>query len=205
MKKRVKVILPIILVVCFSVVWGFRFRTVNTEVKSTPVKIYKTGESALYEKDFFHYADEDLDGYAITVKSAKLMTYKEFVNRHGQTEDFIPKDEIHPTYIYDVEVYIQNNKTEDDMKGIDLVNSRLVSTNASMQVNDRLFGLLYPHLKGQMGFSLKPNSDMTIHLPYAEYKEKKRETILSRNYYFLMSMYPTKKMIEIKQQTDFVK
>lgn len=100
--------------------------------------------------------------------------------------------------IYDVEVYIQNNKTEDDMKGLDLVNSRLVSTNASMQVNDRLFGLLYPHLEGQMGFSLKPNSDMTIHLPYAEYKEKNCESILSRDYHFLMSMYPTKKMIEIK-------
>lgn len=198
MKRRLKNVLPIILIVCVAVVWSIRFRIVNTEVEPTPVKIYKTGESAPYEKDFFHYVDENLEGYVIAVKSAKLMTYKEFVNLYGQTEDIIPKDEIHPTYIYDVEVYIQNNKAEDDMKGLDLVNSRLVSANASMQVNDRLFGLLYPHLEGQMGFSLKPNSDMTIHLPYAEYKEKNSETILFRDYHFLMSMYPTKKMIEIK-------
>ncbi len=197
MKKRLKVIVPIILVVCFAAVWGFRFHAVNQSIEQVPVKIYKMGEPAPYEKDFFHYADENLDGYVLTVKSAKLITYKAFVELHGQTEDFIPKDEIHPTYIYDIEVYIQNRKTEDDMQGIDLVNSRLVCENASMQVNDRLFGLLYPHLEGQMGFSLKPNSDMTVHLPYAEYKEKNRETILSRNYYFLMSMYPTKKMIEV--------
>ena len=198
MKKRLKVIVPIFLAVCFVAVWGFRFHTVNAETKPTPVKVYKMGEPAPYEKDFFHFADEGLEGYVLTVKSAKLMTYKDFVELHGQTEDFIPKNEIRPTYVYDVEVYIQNHKTEDKMKGIDLVNSRLVSANASMQVNSRLFGLLYPHLDGNMVFSLNPNSDMTMHLPYAEYEETSKEKLLSRDYSLLMTMYPTKKMIEIK-------
>ena len=116
MKKRLKVIVPIFLAVCFVAVWGFRFHTVNAETKPTPVKVYKMGEPAPYEKDFFHFADEGLEGYVLTVKSAKLMTYKEFVELHGQTEDFIPKNEIRPTYVYDVEVYIQNHKTEDEMK-----------------------------------------------------------------------------------------
>lgn len=201
MKKRLKVISPIILVVCFAVVWGFWFHAVNAEIKPTPTKIYQMNEAAPYEKDFFHYLDENRNGYEITVKSAKLMSYKEFVEQHGQTEDYIPENEIQPKYIYDVEVYVKNSNTEDDMaKGIELINTRLVSTNASMQVNDRLFGLLYPHLEGQMGFSLKPNSDMTLHLPYAEYEENNRETILSRDYYFLMSMYPTKKMIALNPE-----
>lgn len=197
MKKRLKVTVPIILIVVFTAIWGFRFCTVNAEVKPNPVKIYKTGEPAPYENDFFHIQDENLNGYVLTVKSATLLTYKEFVEAHGQNEDFISKEETHPTYIYDIEVYIQNHKTEDDMKGIDLVNTLLVSTNASMQVNSSLFGLLYPHLDGNMAFSLKPNSDITMHLPYAEYVETSKEKILSRDYFLLMTMYPTKKMIEI--------
>ncbi len=199
MKKRTKLMFCAVLVLCFAVIWSLRFYAVNSNIHSSEVKIYTLGEAAPYEKDFFHRIDENRDGYVITVESAKLMTYKAFAHAHGVTESYISEEDSRPKYVYDIEVLIKNNNTQDDLtKGIDLINTRLVSSNASMQVDDRLFGLLYPHLSEQMSFSLKPESDMLMHLPYAEYEEDDYDILNRRDYYLLMSMYPTKKMIALK-------
>lgn len=200
MKKAVKTIIICTFTVTLISLWAFRFYSVNQNVASPTTKIYAQGEVVPYENDFFHRDDESRNGYEITVVSATLMTYKKFVTLHNKTEEYISSDKIHPVYIYDIEISVKNNNTQDDTtKGIDLINTRLVTTNDSMQVNEDLFDLLYPDLSGQFGFSLRPESEMIFHLPYATYESDLTEKkILSKDWYLLISMYPTKKMIRVK-------
>lgn len=200
MKNKIKIILIISLVIAFFGLWAFRFSVVNKDVDVSTVKYYRQGEAVKYENDFFNRDDESRDGYEITVVSSSLTTYDEYIKTCNNGVDCIDADVIHPTFIYDIEVLVRNNNTEDDLyKGIDLINTRLVTVNDSMQVNDALFSVLYPNLSGVLGFSLKPKSEMTFHLPYATYEENLTEQkILSKDWQLLISLYPTEKLIEVK-------
>lgn len=196
MKRRLKVILTLIITAAAIAGWSVRFCKINGAVKLPETKIYSLGERADYGEDFFYRSDESRAGYFITVKSARLITYDEFVSTYGEPE----QSPLKPVFVYDVEAYIENENTVDDeSKGIDLVNTRLVTINDSIQVDFTLFGVIYPNLSGVSGFSLKPCTAMTFHLPFTVYDESAdMKEISSEEWYLLMSMYPTKKMISIK-------
>ena len=199
MKKFLKIFLPCCIILIVSALWGFRFYSLNSEVEIPNIEWHSMGESVPYEDDFFHRADESREGYAITVQSATLMSYEEYVKAHGETIDYIGEDQVKPTYVYDLEVNIQNHNTVDDpAKGIDLVNTRLLASNDSMQVNDRLFALVYPKLDGQLGFCLQPNSALTLHLPYVTYEKNTKDKLLKKDWSLLLSLYPTEKRINVE-------
>lgn len=197
MKKRLKILLTLIIAAGAVAGWSIRFYKVNSAVNLPESKIYSLGERAEYGEDFFYLSDESRAGYFITVKSARLITYDEFVSTYGKPEQDSP---LKPVLVYDVEAYIENENTADDeSKGIDLVNTRLVTANDSIQVDFTLFGVIYSNLSGVSGFSLKPCTAMTFHLPFTVYDESAdMKEISSDDWYLLMSMYPTKKMISIK-------
>jgi len=200
MKHRIKSILIISLVAAFLGLWAFRFSAVNKGIDLPTVKYYRQGDTVEYGNDFFNRDDEKRDGYEITVVSASLTAYDEYIGKYNNGIDCISEDAIRPTFIYDVEVLVKNKNTEDNpYKGIDLINTRLVTVNDSMQVNDALFAVLYPNLSGQSGFSLKPESEMELHLLFATYAENETEQkILSKDWQLLISMYPTKKLISLQ-------
>lgn len=179
--------------------WGFRVYHINVGIEEQKTEVYQIGEVVSLGEDFYFSSTECIDGYEISVLSAKLMTYQEFVKEHGEREDYIEDEWMRPKYVYDVEVEIWNrNFEEDNSRGINMVVLTLNSINDVMQVNDDLFTLLYPHLDAAWGFALRPESSMVMHLPYGTSGYQKYDTyegIDGKEWYLLLSMYPVKKMI----------
>lgn len=184
--------------------WGVRVYQVNAGISLPETKIYQMGETVPFGKDFYFYSAEIIDGYEVTVLSARLMTYQEFMAEYGQQEDYIADEWHRPRFVYDVEVEISNrNREEDNTRGINMINFSLHSVNDILQVNNDLFSMLYPHLDASWGFALRPESSMVMHIPYGTAGYQKYYTyegISSTDWYLLLSMYPVKKMILVNPE-----
>lgn len=184
------------------VAWGARVYCLSAGIEKQQTEIYQIGEKVEYGKDFFYLASEAIEGYDITVLSAELKTYQEFVKEYGDKEVHFREEWMRPDYVYDVEVLIHNkNQEEDQGSGINLIETRLVSVDDSMQICDELFAMLYPHLEGQTGFALRPDSSMTMHFPYVQPGWAKKflshDKVVSSDWYLILTMYPVKKMIAV--------
>lgn len=203
-KSRKKRILGIMLALCLTAAWLLRVITLNISAERVETVIYEMHEPVLLEEDFFYNGDDVAAGYEITVESAQIRSYEEYIAEYGGTIDLIP-EERRPEYVYDVEIRIRNyNKEDSNSTGFNLISCRLQAVNDTMQVSDELFGLLYPHLEGTFGFSLRPETEMTMHLPYIRSyvmdKYDSYEKMKNRQYYMLLSMYPVKRMIAVEPQ-----
>lgn len=204
MKKRT-IILCLAVLLCLVGV-GVRIWYVNKNNEQLVTKTYPMGETVAFGDDFFYMGDDLREGYDIKVQSANIKTIQEFMEENGKTTDYLhelyPENAALPSHVYDVEVTVRNNNTEEDDKNIDLVNMQLTSLNKSYQVSMDLFSLLYPQVDNtSFGFKVRPGTETTVHLPYAvldiNWATLTTEEIKSEQVYLLLSMYPVKKVIEI--------
>lgn len=202
MMKRRTVLLCLAALVCLAGV-AFRIWIVNQDNERLVSKTYSMGETVAFGEDFFYTGNDAREGYAISVNTAEVKTIEAFLAEHGETMDFFKKDAFPLSHVYDIEVTIRNENTEENDKNIDLISMQLVTSYKSFQVDMDLLTLLYPQLSAATyGFRLKPDSEMTIHLPYAvhEWHHLKMEEIENKQTFLLLSMYPVKKMIEISPE-----
>ena len=180
---------------------GLRICQVNADVKQPLVTVYREGEYVPLGEDYFYQEQEKSPGYEVKVISSEMKPFAAFVEEYGQTEDYI--DEwMRATYVIDVKVTIKNTNTDEKIgRGIDLIDTQIQAVNDTIQVNNALFSLVEPKLSGQTGFRVRPGTEFTTHLPFMRpgYKDKyeSESAFLGKDYYLLLSMYPTKKMIEL--------
>ena len=209
-----KIILIVLAVLCAA-----RIVYLNLTFEREPVEIYQTGETVEYEEDYYYsnfYEVNNSNGYSVEVHSAELKSYAEYLEEHGFTHDQVAKTSSYvygatPEYICEVELTFTASEEiwvspygDGSAAGISLVDTVLLSENGTnMQVYPPLLQLVHPTIDA-FGFSLLPKSSMTVKLPYASTplwntkgKQAAYNSIKNDKFYLLVSMYPTRKMIDL--------
>ena len=203
MKKRGLAICLAVLL-CLTGI-GVRIWYVNKDLEETVTKIYPMGEFVADEDDFFIRSDEIRDHYSVRVNSAVVMPAEEYVKTQGLTMEEVWPDGTLTTDILAVEVTIQNSNDknadpEEDTQFFDMINIQIMSQGDSYQLDNELLWKMYPKLdQSTFGFRVAPGTEHTLTIPYAvlDWQRTDSEAIKHKKNYLLLSMYPTKKMIEV--------
>lgn len=211
MKKRITAICLAVLV-CVGVI--LRIWYVNKDNEVVETVIYPMGERVAFGDDFYYSpTDDPYSDYEIAVIGAKPVPVEEYLEEHDLTweevwpetsEGWATKEPF--STVYDVELWVRNNSTEQvdsnaaGGTGISFVDFELVTIQDEYQVDTDLFGKLYPQMGSQAkGFAVLPGTETTVHLPYTDLNWMclTYEDVKNQDTYLRLSMYPTKKMIQV--------
>lgn len=203
MKKRGLAICLAVLL-CLTGI-GARIWYVNKDREETVTEIYPMGEMVPFEDGFFNRTEEIRDHYSVCVNSAVVMPAEEYVKAQGLTMEEVWPDGVIATDILAVEVTIQNSNDKnadpkEDTQFFDMFNVHIVSQGDTYQLDNELLWKMYPKLdQSTFGFRIAPGTEYTMVLPYAvlDWQHTDSEKIKHKKNYLLLSMYPTKKMIEV--------
>lgn len=203
MKKKIAVFSPIVL---FLIVWAFAVWNINATAEKPIVETYSMQDTVAYGENYFRRSDNIIDGYTVTVLSAEIVPYEEYVQKQGITPPERMTDETgnflyRPEYVYDVEVRFSNTDNEEGT--VDMFDTLLVNDDALMlRVDADLWDCMYPQLAGSYSFRLRPNTEMVFHLPFvveAVYSERyPMKRVQKEKMSLVISQYPVKKVIELK-------
>lgn len=190
-----------------SAVIAVRIRWVNAGLHNAPVETYAMGEEVALENDYTLEEYEIAEDYVITVNSAKVSSLEAFLGNYGYTAAdidtlFPRKDMTYPEMVYAVNITVKNVGTEErEDVGINLSFYDLMAVDYKLQINDTLYTIANPHMEnGTQIFRLKPQSEMTIELPYffsvsAPYSYLTTDEVKNDELYLVLTMYPTEKRI----------
>ena len=197
MKKRGLAICLAVLL-CLTGI-GVRIWYVNKDLEETVTKIYPMGEMVSFGEDYFYRDDEIRRDYSIRVNSAVVMPAEEYAKTLGYTPEEVWPDGTGATYIFAVEVTIRNDCKEEDQQFFDLLNVHILSEGEDYQYESDLMEKMYPVVGQTAGFKVAAGTEYTMTIPYAvlDWQRTDSETIKHKQNYLLLSMYPTKKMIEV--------
>ncbi len=197
MRPRMKKILVLAAVLVLAALWGIRFYVVNQDVDLPVVQVFPKGETVALEKDFFNYADENMDGYTVTVLDARRYEAKAFLKKyHGERQAENLGN--HTDYIYTVQVCIANaGNTHTGEKGISLQQYVLQGTDYILSFEDTCFLLANPKMPGA-SFSLRQGTSMEMTLTFDVMSSVTSLEHLTEDVpKLLISQYPHQKMLEI--------
>lgn len=195
-----------------AVVLAVRIRWVNADRHEAPVETYAMGEEVALEDNYTLEEYEIAEDYVITVNSAKVSSLEEFLEKNGYTAAdidtlFPAKDMTYPEMVYDVNITVKNVGTEErEDVGINLSFYDLMAIDYKLQINDTLYTIANPQMEdGTQIFRLKPQSEMTIELPYyfsvsAPYSYLTTDEVKSSDMYLVLTMYPTEKRILVREK-----
>lgn len=199
-----KKILALCLAVVLCVGVGLRIWAVNYNRPEVETVIYPMGEVIDMGDDYFYSPDDAYSDYDIKVLSAEVLPVDEYLEKYGLTREEVWGDaSVYATTIYEVELWLRNNSTDEknNTQGIDLVNMRLVNDQGDdYQISHELMCAFYPQLDpSSLGFSIRAGTEYTVRLPYCDlyWMRLSTEEIKNRDTYLWLSMYPTKRMVEI--------
>ena len=197
MKKRGLAICLAVLL-CLTGI-GVRIWYVNKDREETVTEIYPMGEMVSFGEDYFHRDDEIRRDYSVRVNSAEIMPAEEYAKTLGYTPEEVWPDGTVVTDIFAVEVTIRNDCKEEDPQFFDLLNVHILSEGEDYQYESDLMEKMYPVVGQTAGFKVAPGTEYTMTIPYAvlDWQHTDSEKIKQKQNYLLLSMYPTKKMIEV--------
>lgn len=197
-----KKILIICIVVIAAVGWGVRFYTVNKDVDVPVVQIFPKGEEVPVGKDFFNYADEDMDGYTVTVLDAELFPVEDFLHKYDAADQAEILSNF-TDYIYTVRVCIANRYNPyTDQKGISLQQYVLQGTDYILSLEDTCYQIANPDMPGA-SFSLQEGTSMEMTLTFDVMSKTTSIKHLSDDPpKLLITQYPHQKMIEVSQNKN---
>lgn len=194
MIRVMKRITAIVFILCVIVI-GMRIYYVNKGYSDVPEQIYALGEEVPYEKDLIY--TDSMEGYSLTVLSAKVKTTEEFLEEYGEGELQIPESEYTPK-VYDLAVKIKNKNNQ--TTGIQLWELKLQS-NAAYGAYSSVYSEIANSEKGytDIAIALRPGTEIQMHLvfilPEQTYSKRAYADVEGLNMKLVMTLYPTKKMI----------
>ncbi|NCE98232.1 DUF5028 domain-containing protein [Emergencia sp. 1XD21-10] len=193
MKKVVIVLLAVVL----AIGGGLRVYTVNRSVDIPVIQMFSKGEEVPVGKDFFSYADEDMDGYIVTVLDAELLSATDFLKTyHAEAKAQLLG--IFTDYIYTVHVRIANrDNPHTGEKGISLQQYMLCGTDYILSLEESCFLIANPKMPGS-SFSMKKGTSMELLLTFDVMSQTVSVKHLTEDApKLLISQYPHQKMIEL--------
>ena len=191
-KNRTFLIGAIVILLAFAYIQ--RYKTVNQVIKSAPIEKYSMGEEVEMQKDIL--INYTMEGYSVKVNQAEVLSYEEFLEKYHAKDEYTYV----PDKVYDVEITLRNINAANET-GINLTEFYIQGLAVCASVETNLCDIANPELKGAYAIALRENSELTIHLPFALYKENFRTDIWSdlENFdmYFVATLYPKKKIVQI--------
>lgn len=197
MRRKMRKILPAAMLVILTALWGAGFHAVNQNVDLPVIQVFPKGEEAALEQDFFNYAEEEMDGYTVTVLDAEVQTAEKFLRQAGAQNQAENLGD-HTDYIYTVKVRIANETNEHTgEKGISLAQYALQGTDYILSFDDTSFLIVNPHMPGA-SFSLRKGTSMEMVLTFGIMSKVTSLSHLEKDLpKLLISQYPHQKMLEI--------
>ena len=194
-KKRARIFLAAALAVLLAAAYAARYRQVNQELQGTPVEEYRIGEEVEMGKDFL--INFTMEGYAVTVNRAEVLTYEEFLEKYSLEDVYSHV----PDKVYDVEVTLANKGAEEGV-GISLDEFQVQGPATGGSLDTNLLSMCNEVLEeGMTAIALRENTEMVFHLPFGLYEENFRkknwENLDDYEMYFVATLYPTKKVIRL--------
>lgn len=176
--------------------WGVRFDVVNKNVDAPIIQTFPKGQEVPVGKDFFNYADEEMDGYAVTVLDAQLYSAEDFLQKYHAANQANLLG-IHTDYIYTVRVRVANiNNGHKEEKGIALEQYVLQGTDYILSLEDACFSIANPNMPGT-SFSLKQGTNMEMTLTFdVMSKITNIKHLTDDPPKLLITQYPHQKMID---------
>lgn len=192
-----KKILTIVAAILLAIGWSVRFYAVNQNVDTSVLQIFPKGEEVPVGKDFFNYADEEMNGYTVTVLDSKLYSAADFLQEYNAA-DQAELLGTHTDYIYSVRVCIANRDNPyTGQKGISLQQYALQGTDYILSFEDTCYQIANPDMPGA-SFSLQQGTSIELMLTFDVISQNTDIKHLSDDPpKLLITQYPHQKMIEI--------
>lgn len=199
-----------ILAIAIGIFIIFRIKSVNTSVQYPEIKEYGMQEEVFVGNNIFMESYERMDGYAIVVKEAEIMTYEEFLEKFQYNETvqgtLFQKDEmIYPEMVCNIKIVVKNKDQEDNPdKGINFQNYVLYGEEFQLQLSEALYSVANPNMKeGQMSFRLQPETEKEFYLPFYFSPSRKTESLQieevgNSKLYLPISLYPEQRQIVLE-------
>ena len=207
-KRRMAGLLAAVLLLVLA---GVRIWYVNRGNEYPEVVTFEMGEEVALSDTIFYDSYENREDYTLTVNSAEILTYGEFLEKYGYTEDpahplYAADDMTFPEMVYDVSITVRNINTEESESGMDFMPFTLYAKDYYMQNSSILFAVANPQVpEGVMNFRLWPGTEMEFHLPFGfapsskvlpiQVNEAREDEI-----YLVVSYYPQQLQVEIKSE-----
>lgn len=197
-RRRVGLVAGLMLLAA-SVAIGVRIWWVNASLPSIPLEYYQTGEWVPLEGAFQNDASsEQTSGYSLMVESAEVVTYDEYLERHGVTASGT-----HGTArcVVDVTLRIRNDGTEQG--GINVFQMVLVPERGNeylicdVMSEDALWPQVEPNADSSA--SIRPGTEYVTHIPYVFNggEEVYDREVTDRSFTLLLSRMPVRKMVAV--------
>lgn len=199
-------IVPALLVTLTVRIWY-----VNRGKEYPEVITYQMGEEVALRDTIFYDSYENREDYTITVNSAEILSYDEFLAKYEYIENpdeplYLEGDMTFPEMVYDIELTVRNTNTEESEAGVDFFPFTLYAKDYYMQNSGPLFAISNPTLQdGSMSFRLRPGTQMDFHLPFgfapsAKILPIQVEEAREDEIYLVVSYYPKQLQIQIREK-----
>ncbi|RHT89991.1 DUF5028 domain-containing protein [Butyricicoccus sp. AM27-36] len=171
---------------------GLRICYVNITAEHPHVETYQMNEWVELNGNFQEESAEETTGYAVRVNSARLLTYKEFIEQYNGNIDCLPES-ARPIGIVDVEVSVKNTANLSGWLSLYYYMLTSADHTFTLYLNSTLFELAAPSSNGELNIRIKPNSEYTFHIPYGYFSERIDIARMDTKYNMVVSHYPVRK------------
>ena len=176
---------------------------INTNLPSIPVEYYQMGEWVSLDGAFQDGDREQTQGYSLMVESADVVTYDEYLERHGVTPTGTHGD---ARCVVDVTLRIKNGGS--DQGGINIFQMVLTPARGDeylicdIMSDDALWLKTEPNADSSV--SIRPGTEYVTHIPYIFNggEEVYGRNITDHDFTFLTSRMPARKMIRVSVLAD---
>lgn len=155
---------------------------------------YNKNQEVKLEKDFFDSANENMNGYSISVINSDIITLNDFISKYNIQDE----ESLKPfNYVCLVKVNVKNNNnTAGEEAGINFQNFIIQSGAYITHPNPKAFS--YVNDIDYMKFSLRYDSDKDFILPFLIYNRHVNiNTFKKMSPQLVVSLFPHKKVIKI--------
>lgn len=180
-----------------AVAIGVRIWWVNANLPSIPLEYYQMGEWVPLEGAFQNGASsEQTSGYSLMVESAEVVTYDEYLERHG-AEPTGSRGDVR--CVVDVTLHIRNEGAEQG--GINVFQMVLTPERGNEYLICDVMSekALWPQVEpnADSSVSIRPGTEYVTHIPYVFNggEEVYGREVADRTFTLLASRMPVRKMI----------
>lgn len=199
MSRRRAAIAAVALVLVAVVAIGARIWWVNASLPKIPLECYQMGEWVALEGAFQNDASsEQTQGYSLMVESAEVVTYDEYLERHGAAPTGTHGN---ARCVVDVALRIKNEGTEQG--GINVFQMVLTPErgNEYLICDVMSENALWPQVEpnADSSVSIRPGTEYVTHVPYVFNggEEVYGREVADRSFTLLVSRMPVRKMIAV--------
>lgn len=187
-KKIVLCIVSLVLLLLITI----RIANVNTDVLQIPEERYSLNQWVDLDGAFQESDDENTHGYSVRVLGAEQLTYDEFLEKYGASEN-PPEGKEYLSTVLDVEYEFRNEGNSDGY--LLLIQYMIAGPYYTLIFDSDLWSVCTPSGGGQIVTTLKENTTYSFHVPYVfaggYSKDLSDEKLMA-----VVSRVPVKKVIE---------